>query len=127
MNRKPKSRNLVKVTAVITGAITIVSLLGYLIFQMITASSSPPDLQVNSSYNAAGDFYNVVVENSGDTTAEEVTIKLQIVGEGRIIDTITISMRYVPGKSKKKAMVTLPQKESFEVNLEVLSIHYQTS
>lgn len=126
MNKNQKPRNLVKAASVLVGAITIVCLVGYLIFQIITASSDPPNLHISSSYNSTSNFYKVEVENTGDITAEEVTIKLQIVGQGRTIDTVTITIPYVPAKSKKSAIVSLPQEESFKVNLNVVSIHYQT-
>lgn len=125
MHKNKNTRNLAKTTAVLVGVITIVFLMGYLIFQIIYSGNTPPSLQVSSSYNSTAKQYNVEVENTGDTTAETVTVNMQIVGEGRTIDTFTITLDYVPAKSKKDVVVSLPQGGSFKVNLELISIHYQ--
>lgn len=126
MEKKHKSRNLVKGVTFLFGVITILGLMGYLIFNMFTANNSPPNLTVSTFYDSQHKVHKVVVKNAGDTTAEEVITRWQIIGEGRVIDTITITMRYLPAKSQKSATVCVPKNESLQVNIQIISINYQT-
>lgn len=81
---------------------------------------------VSSSYNSTEKQYNVNVGNTGDTTADVVTVTMDIIEKGRTIDTITITLDNITAKSKKDVIiVSLPEGGSIKVSLEVVSILYQ--
>ncbi|HLV62688.1 hypothetical protein [Galbibacter sp.] len=101
MDENHKKRNLVKAVTVLLGVIAILGLMGYLIYNMFNLSSAPPNIKVSTSYDSTTKMHRVVVENTGDTTAQQVVVRCQIIRGKKVIDTITITMEYLPSKSKK--------------------------
>lgn|SRR5690606_1955604 len=126
MDENHKKRNLVKAVTVLLGVIAILGLMGYLIYNMFNLSSAPPNIKVSTSYDSTTKMHRVVVENTGDTTAQQVVVRCQIIRGKKVIDTITITMEYLPSKSKKSATVAALPNEGLSVNIQIISIHYQT-
>ena len=83
----------------------IVGLLGY---EQMTSHNTPPQVSVAMGEVVAGPngfSVELVVENSGDRTAEAVQVAAWLEGSS---DRTEVVVQYVPYRSKRRAWVILP-------------------
>lgn len=118
-------RNSVKAISVSIGIVTLVALTGYLIAQIINADHLPPKLYVSTIHNSRANVYKLEIENSGDQTAKEVAIHIQVQRRDSVMGAIILSIPYVPAKSTKNAIVSLDNNWQSVDTLEVVSINFQ--
>jgi len=85
------------------GSLILAGLLGYLVFQIIKDSGSPADIQVNVHKSQDKNcVFEVYLKNSGETTAENVNIVLDLYSDGVKVDQGSINVDYLPIRSEQK-------------------------
>lgn len=113
-----EKRSKLEIVVTIISVIMVTFVCGFLIYQIITEKSSPPDLIVTLGVpEAASQNYRipVLVKNKGNTTAKMVKVKISISDEFGVLEfdyipagsevTGWISFDEKPNKSKLKAMI----------------------
>jgi len=121
-----KQHNLVEIITFIVGLVVLLSLVGFLIYQIDQKKNLPPQLQVSTTYEAAMDQYafRLEVENTGEESAEDVHIKLSLYQQGEVKEDASLSIRYVPVKSKETAWVVFHTDRMAGDSLVVSSVTY---
>ena len=121
-----KGHNFVEVSTFIVGLAVILSLVGFLVYQIYQKEETPPALYVTSTYQPDMENYGfkVDVENKGEETAAAVNIKLSLYQEGEAVDDGTITIQYVPVKSKETSWIVFHTGRKAGDSLVVSSITY---
>ena len=86
----------------------IVGMAGVVGYEHMTRENSPPQLSVMMGEVVQGPngfSVELVVENSGDRTAESVQVEASLEGSS---DRTEVVLQYVPYRSKRRAWVVLP-------------------
>lgn len=121
-----KSHNAIEITSFIAGLTVVLALIGFLIYQISKRENTPPELHIQSYHDPSMDHYafELEVENKGEQSAEEVQIKLSLYQEGEAMEDGTVSMRYVPVKSKETAWIVFHTDRKAGDSLVVSSVTY---
>lgn len=123
---KKKGHNTVEIITFIAGMVVLLSVLGFLIYQMQQKKSSPPELYITSTYQPSmkGYAFKLQVENKGEESAEAVSIKLSLYQEGEAVEDGTVNIQYVPVKSKETAWIVFHTDRKSGDSLVVASVTY---
>ena len=86
----------------------ILSILGYLVYNVYTYKPSPPDLLVTYQHDPS-EFapyrYHVRVTNQGGETAEEVNIELVLEKAGQELEAAELQIPFSPRESEREGWV----------------------
>lgn len=101
MEKEKVQRNILEYTVTIIGSIIVCFAVGFLIFQIVTETRTPPDLYVivGDVVKKDGAFsIPIKATNKGYETAENVVIEFDL-EHTEEKETVQITFAYVPGKS----------------------------
>ncbi len=126
MNSKDDSFNTIEKITFYGGLLILVALVGYLIFQITQKKSEPPQLKISTSYRPElPQFtFKVVIENTGGETAEAVNLKLDLYQHGKVVESGTVTVNFVPVHSKKTALIVFDEERNGSDSLVVSSLTY---
>lgn len=94
------------------GLILTLCVLGYLVWDGVTARPGPPALSVSSaqpSRNASGYTVPITVRNDSDATAAAVEVRAVLHLPSRPVEERRASFAYVPGRGEVKGGVVFEQ------------------
>lgn len=126
MEDQKKNYNLVEKICFGIGALVLLGLISFLVYQMVQKKEGPPNLEitiVEDSTTASYDF-KIDVENTGEETAEAANVRLSLYQDGQAVETGTVTFQYVPVKSTKTAWIVFHKKQKTGDSVVVSSITY---
>lgn len=91
------------------GLILILSVMGYLVYQIYTQNSIPADINVEYSLDPTQNNlyrYKLTAMNSGGETVENVVIELSLVKADSALEKSEISFQYIPKESQRIGWIT---------------------
>lgn len=86
----------------------VVAMLSYIIYDGVTLGSRPPSLQVvlgEPLPHLGGYIIPVSVENTGDRSAEQVAIRVELENGGTVAEEATLDLHFVPRGAARKGWV----------------------
>ncbi len=104
-------------------ALLVLGMLGYLVYNGATSTSSPPLLSVSvgqGEQHGAQYLVPITVSNAGSQTAEAVQVTLTLTGT-QPSEVSSVQLNYVPRGSQRQAWVTFhsdPHSGSIEARIE---------
>lgn len=90
--------------AACVGAALLAAAVGYLVWNAVVSTDSPPDLSVAvERVERLSDGWRAQVRavNRGDTTAAEVAVEAELIHAGRSPERVTITFDYIPADSER--------------------------
>ena len=123
---KGKSHNPLEKVVFVAGLIIIAALFGYLGYLIFSERKQPPHLVVTTAYkpNMRDYAYEIRVKNFGEETATSANIKFSLYQEGKVTESGTLTINYVPIKSTETAWIVFHRKRKATDSLVVSSITY---
>lgn len=126
MEKSKTKHNIIEKVIFGVGVIVLLALCGYLILEIIRQSKSEdkaPRIEVSTSHKPNMDAYTfeVEVENSGNESAEDVHLQMQLYQNGEAAETGTVTFKYVPLKSKRSAFIVFSKNRSSSDSLVVIT------
>ena len=88
------------------GALLLVAVVGYLIYDVVSTRSGAPHLAVaieSPERTPAGFAVGLTVANQGGTTAEAVTLSVTLMRGGREIERADLEIAFLPRGSRRRA------------------------
>ncbi|MGB8705637.1 MAG: hypothetical protein WCD31_11455 [Gillisia sp.] len=121
-----KNKNFVQMLTFFFGCLVFVTLAGYLVFQIATKKEGPPSLVVHTRYVPSMKHlaYEVTVRNVGEESAQSATVNLDLFQQGKLKASSTVTISYVPKKSKETTWVVFYEKKSSSDSVAVSSVTY---
>jgi uncharacterized protein (TIGR02588 family) len=113
MERQQK-RNWLEITILTLGIILVSTTIGILVYDMLIAEDSPPDIVVSFSKVERGVqnyALHVSAKNNGTQTAQDVVIEVRV-GKGENEEASQLEFSYLPGRSTVNGWVTFEQNPS---------------
>ena len=104
MNIKDKVHfNSVQLAVFCLGVLLILGIIGYLSYQAVKIGEKPPQPEVTAVYQPElPDYtYRVKVRNKGEETATNMTLKMTLYQDGKIKESGTFSISYLPIQSEQ--------------------------
>lgn len=89
----------------VIGLVLVVSVIGFLVYQITVNEGKPPSLQVRSYetvQSGSGFLVKFVIENAGDEAAADVTVVGELKNGQEDIETADVTVDYVPAHSEKR-------------------------
>ena len=115
--------NAVEVVTFIFGLAILAAVVGYLVFQMLTARATDPNLQVTlKPVEGTSGQFKVIVENLGEKTAVEARITVEKSGPQKATSTLVLD--FVPGQSREEALISFPGNSKAIDSIRVTSINF---
>lgn len=112
MEKKEKKKNWVEWSVLIVSGSIVVFAFGFLIFQLFSNTSTPPDIVVELGIPESKQDYFVVsltAKNKGSKTAENLRIEVAT-DNPDAAETAYIEFAYLPGNSTVKGALTFTKK-----------------
>jgi uncharacterized protein (TIGR02588 family) len=103
------------------GLFLVVSIIGFLIYEIVTDEKKPPNLNVKIEEiipQEKGFLIKFTLENTGDETAADVTVEGEIKKAAESIEKSDVTVDYVPSHSEKKGGMFFrenPRNAEFEI------------
>ena len=105
--RKGKA-NLLENIVFYLGVLILLSLPGYLILQIVSNHHLPPDIKVHAARQTEVTCqWKVMVENVGESTAEQIHVVMELYDDGKPIDRVAHVIDYLPLNSSRQLHVEL--------------------
>lgn len=92
--------------------VQVAGVLGYLIYAASTLGNSPANIEIKVGASSShGEYFRVPleIENTGDHTAEGVTMEIALEAGGKEIEKNEFEISFLPRGSKREAEVTFKQ------------------
>ena len=126
MNKEQEKSNVLEKITFYLGLLVLISLIGYLSFQLTKQENKPPSLEVRTSYDPAMDNYGfkVEVENKGQETAQSTNIQFELYQEGKVAGKATLEIDFVPVRSKESGWIVFNQKRKGSDSLVISSMTF---
>ncbi len=99
------------------GAVAIVAIAGFMLWQAIQGEDSPPNVEIEIMHiKPSGDDYlvQIIAVNHGSNTAAGATVKGELLKNGKPIETSTVTIDYVPSQSRVQAGLYFSQRPTRE-------------
>jgi|SRR5690606_16490871 len=127
MNMGEKEKpNLLENIVFYLGTFILLSLLGYLVFQIISNHDLPPDIKVYAGRQTeAACQWEVMVENVGESTAEQIHVVMELYDDGKPIDRVAPVIDYLPLHSSRQLHVVLQTDTGSCDSLVLVSVTYE--
>lgn len=104
-NKEARRTPLLEWVFAVIGLILVVSVIGFLIYEISTDEGKPADLNVKIEEiipNDKGFLVKFALENTGDETAADVTVEGEIKKGKESLEKGDVTVDYVPSHSEKK-------------------------
>lgn len=126
MKNKNQKYNLIQRVVFFIGLIALMGLVSVLLYEMILVSQKPPELEISTVRfeTPQENKYQVWIQNSGEITAENTSVLLNLYQEGEITDSGTIFLNYVPPGAKAEAWIVFHREAKPGDSLVVASVTY---
>jgi len=101
-------KNKLEWTVFFCSLILVLAVLGYLVYQVYTATKETPDLVVEAWQDPSDHNpyrYRVLVYNMGGQTAETVTIEVVVKKDGKDVEKAELQIPFVPKESEREGWV----------------------
>lgn len=107
MNRKKQRFNLVQRVIFIFGLIVLSGLFGFLIYESGQHNKQPPNLETSLKHypEVPQHSYRVLVKNTGEETAKNASLFVNLYQEGALQESATLSIDFVPPGSEVEGWV----------------------
>ncbi|MEC9483291.1 MAG: hypothetical protein UMU75_08220 [Halomonas sp.] len=90
----------------LVGAIAVVAVVGVMFWQALYGDDSPPNVKVELVRivpNGDNHLVKILAINSGGNTAAGATIRGELIRDGRLIESSSVTIDYVPPHSEVQA------------------------
>ena len=126
MEKEKQKYNLIQRVTFIFGGFVLVGLISLLIFEMSQQGNTPPNLEISMNQKSLEpqNSFQVVIQNHGEETAENVEIHLNLYQDGRLSESGTIAINYIPPGSRTEAWIVFHTSSTPEDSLAVSSVTY---
>ena len=104
-NKEARRTPLLEWVFAVIGLILVVSVIGFLIYEISTDEGKPADLNVKIEEiipNDKGFLVKFALENTGDETVADVTVEGEIKKGAESLEKGDVTVDYVPSHSEKK-------------------------
>jgi uncharacterized protein (TIGR02588 family) len=102
------SKNLLEWVVFYVSLLLVLTILGYLVYNVYNYKPSPPDLLVTYKHDPskyAPNRYHVLVKNQGGETAEEVNVELVLEQAGNELEAAELQIPFSPRASEREGWV----------------------
>lgn len=126
MNDRKQQYNLIQRVVFFIGIAVLTGLVLVLLYEMTKKNKKPPVLEISTVHQTAqpNNTYQVWIQNSGEVTAENTAILLELYQVGELAESGTISINYVPPGSKTEAWIVFHTDSKSGDSLVVSSVTY---
>lgn len=104
-NNERKKTSALEWLFAVLGLLLVVSVIGYLIYEIVTNEKKPPRLNVKIGEiiaNEHGFLVKFKIENTGDENATDVTVEGEATRAKESVEKSDVTIDYVPAHSEKK-------------------------
>ena len=108
------------------GAILVCVMIGSTLYQGVRSTSPYPEVSVEVEHveNLAAGYHVVFnAQNTGDATAAQVTIQGQLIRDGLSIETVSVTLDFVPAQSEARGGM-LFENNAGELELKIRAVSY---
>ena len=126
MSENKNGHNTLEKTVFGFGLFFIILLVGYLVYELQQDKKKPPQLHVTSSFQPDMRFiaYKIKVENKGEETAEAANIQFDLYDNGKVVQSGTVGIDYVPPKSTETGWISFHGRTKRADSLVVATVTY---
>lgn len=126
MEKQKTSHNAVEKISFVLGVVVLLALISILIYQMVQKKETPANLEITLLEEPSMENYGfkLEIENTGGESAESANINLSLYQEGMAVENGTVTIQYVPVKSKKTAWIVFHTSKKEGDSVVVSSVTY---
>lgn len=124
-NRASRVGRGVEWAAAVFSGVIVMAMIGFLIFQAVTASEAHPDpVAIVDQVTPANTGFQLAfrARNAGKATAAEVTYRATLRQDGLIVDSADVTFDYLPARAERQgAFIFTQDPRRFDISVRAVS------